>query len=108
MYIKSPGAGVGWGTFIEPFTPGMWVSTLAIILLGALAVAVTYHIGKKLSDVEDLPFTFGTTVFISFSGFFQQGNKSLPIIFLYIYIYKESQSSQTYSMFCALFSRHGI
>ena len=93
MYIKSPGAGVGWGTFIEPFTPGMWVSTLAIILLGALAVAVTYHIGKKLSDVEDLPFTFGTTVFISFSGFFQQGNKSLPIIFLYIVTFKESQSS---------------
>ena len=74
MYIKSPGAGVGWTTFIGPFTPEMWVCTMAMILLAALVVAVTYHIGKKLNDVEDLPFTFGTTVFISFSGFFQQGN----------------------------------
>ena len=73
MYIKSPGAGVGWNTFIGPFTPEMWVCTMAMILLAALVVAVTYHIGKKLNDVEDLPFTFGTTVFISFSGFFQQG-----------------------------------
>ena len=84
MYIKSPGAGVGWGTFIEPFTPGMWVSTLGMILLGAFVVAVTYHVGKKLSDVEDLPFTFGTTVFISFSGFFQQGYKIDQLISLYI------------------------
>ena len=87
MYIKSPGAGVGWGTFIEPFTPGMWVSTLACILLGAMVVAVTYHIGKKLNEVEDLPFTFGTTVFISFSGFFQQGNKNSALMFSTYYSY---------------------
>ena len=75
MYIKSPGAGVGWGTFIDPFLPEMWVCTMAMIMLGAFVVAVTYHIGRKFNDIEDLPFTFGTTVFISFCGFFQQGKK---------------------------------
>ena len=73
MYIKSPGQGIGWRTFIDPFNTSMWISSVAMIILGAFVVAVTYHIGKKFNEVEDLPFTFGSVVFISFCAFFQQG-----------------------------------
>ena len=73
MYIKSPGAGANWGIFVDPFTSYMWICTVAIIILGAFVVAVTYYVGLKFNETEDLPFTFGTVVFISFCAFFQQG-----------------------------------
>ena len=82
MYIKSPGHGIGWTTFVEPFTIPMWVCTVAIIILGAFVIAVTYYVGKKFNDVEDLPFTFGSVLFVSFSSFFQQGN--YPLKFNYV------------------------
>ena len=73
MFIKSPGAGVGWGTFVEPMTVEMWICTLLMTIIGSFVVTVTYYIGKKFNDVEDLPFTFGSVIFMSFSFFFQQG-----------------------------------
>ena len=82
MYIKLPGADVGWSTFVTPFTVPMWVCSIAIIFLGAFVVSVTYYVGKKFNEVEDLPFTFGSVLFISFSAFFQQGNTCLLSCFL--------------------------
>ena len=73
MFIKSPGAGVGWGTFVTPMTIEMWICTLLMTIIGSFVVTVTYYIGKKFNDVEDLPFTFGSVIFMSFSFFFQQG-----------------------------------
>ena len=81
MFIKLPGKGVGWTTFMVPFTVSMWICILAMIIIGAFVVAVTYHVGRKLNEVEDHPFTFGTAIFISFSAFFQQGRSILELLF---------------------------
>ena len=84
MYIKTTGAEVGWTTFVAPFTMPMWVCTVAIIILGAFVISVTYYVGAKFNKVEDLPFTFGSVLFISFSAFFQQGRYQTIFIYLKI------------------------
>ena len=77
MYIKSPGAGVGWGTFLVPFTPYMWLLSIVMTIIGAFLIALTYHVGRTVNETEDLPFTFGTVVFISFAAFSQQGKYAI-------------------------------
>ena len=77
MYIKSPGAGVSWTTFVSPFTTYMWLCTIAIIILASFVISVTYYVGRAFDphddDDEELHFDFLTVLFISFSAFAQQG-----------------------------------
>ena len=76
MYIKSPGAGAAWGTFVEPFTSYMWFCTIAMIILGSFVISVTYYVGTKFNgddEGEELRFDFGSVLFICFSAFAQQG-----------------------------------
>merc|ERR550519_2901273 len=47
MFIKYPGRGISWTTFIEPFDIYLWVMILCFIIILTLSLRSTYVLGVE-------------------------------------------------------------
>ena len=92
LFIKYPERESSWMTFIRPFKQELWFSLAGLLMVFAMILSLTYHLGpEKIMNPQS--FTFSFNIFLSLVAQMGQGSSLEPkslsskLVFLTIFVF---------------------
>ena len=77
MFVKFPERENSWTTFIHPFDSCLWFALLLILLLFALTLSITYHLGQE-KKINPGSFTLSNNCLVALGAQMGQGSSIEP------------------------------